>query len=337
MFRLDLGQPARCRSGSGPRQAREKGRDEQRCGPPDLEHLRQIETLRRGAAVVARMPHLDQHLAREFAVAAGLSVGHQPGIEHFRRNPAKDGDRRHVAETSLLGRGDGHADATGEAVLQCVCHSLPSTTGGTDELQGDQRPFRPAVPARQPRVLRRTPGHHHRRDAFAHPRALRRPPERRALRSAGSAAGGHDAGGRACHARVAGVGARAVGETIGRPCNAAAMLSGREGTKRRKRHPERIPSGQEKSPEAAMLLGFSVLGLASSARVLAEPEGFEPSMRLYTPYSLSRGAPSATRSQFLKEAEIMPSLRRLVGPDRRLCATRAPPTPYIFRRSRPRS
>src|SRR4051812_28955142 len=29
-------------------------------------------------------------------------------------------------------------------------------------------------------------------------------------------------------------------------------------------------------------------------------------MRLYTPYSLSRGAPSATRSQFLKEAEIMP-------------------------------
>lgn len=32
--------------------------------------------------------------------------------------------------------------------------------------------------------------------------------------------------------------------------------------------------------------------------VLAETEGFEPSMRLYTPYSLSRGAPSATRSRF---------------------------------------
>ena len=31
---------------------------------------------------------------------------------------------------------------------------------------------------------------------------------------------------------------------------------------------------------------------------LAETEGFEPSMRLYTPYSLSRGAPSATRSRF---------------------------------------
>ena len=30
---------------------------------------------------------------------------------------------------------------------------------------------------------------------------------------------------------------------------------------------------------------------------LAEREGFEPSMRLYTPYSLSRGAPSATRSR----------------------------------------
>src|SRR5665647_2156926 len=33
-------------------------------------------------------------------------------------------------------------------------------------------------------------------------------------------------------------------------------------------------------------------------RILAETEGFEPSMRLYTPYSLSRGAPSATRSRF---------------------------------------
>jgi hypothetical protein len=33
---------------------------------------------------------------------------------------------------------------------------------------------------------------------------------------------------------------------------------------------------------------------------LAETEGFEPSMRLYTPYSLSRGAPSATRSRLLK-------------------------------------
>ncbi len=32
--------------------------------------------------------------------------------------------------------------------------------------------------------------------------------------------------------------------------------------------------------------------------MLAETEGFEPSMRLYTPYSLSRGAPSATRSRF---------------------------------------
>src|SRR3989344_9223997 len=32
--------------------------------------------------------------------------------------------------------------------------------------------------------------------------------------------------------------------------------------------------------------------------ILAETEGFEPSMRLYTPYSLSRGAPSATRSRF---------------------------------------
>src|SRR4051812_35052098 len=39
---------------------------------------------------------------------------------------------------------------------------------------------------------------------------------------------------------------------------------------------------------------------------LAETEGFEPSMRLYTPYSLSRGAPSATRSRLLARAGIMP-------------------------------
>lgn len=71
--------------------------------------------------------------------------------------------------------------------------------------------------------------------------------------------------------------------------------------------------------------------------ILAEPEGFEPSMRLYTPYSLSRGAPSATRSQFLKATAIMPLLKRSVGPDRTLYAVRAPPIPYIFRRSRPRS
>ncbi len=41
---------------------------------------------------------------------------------------------------------------------------------------------------------------------------------------------------------------------------------------------------------------------------LAETEGFEPSMRLYTPYSLSRGAPSATRSRFLT-ADIISRLR----------------------------
>ena len=40
------------------------------------------------------------------------------------------------------------------------------------------------------------------------------------------------------------------------------------------------------------------------AGYLAETEGFEPSMRLYTPYSLSRGAPSATRSRFLAEEII---------------------------------
>ena len=36
---------------------------------------------------------------------------------------------------------------------------------------------------------------------------------------------------------------------------------------------------------------------ASTPGVLAEPEGFEPSMQVLPTYSLSRGAPSATRSQ----------------------------------------
>ncbi len=61
---------------------------------------------------------------------------------------------------------------------------------------------------------------------------------------------------------------------------------------------------------------------------VAEREGFEPSMRLYTPYSLSRGAPSATRSSLrssllclkpwlffgwgLRKASLSQSVRRLV-------------------------
>ncbi len=43
--------------------------------------------------------------------------------------------------------------------------------------------------------------------------------------------------------------------------------------------------------------------VTTTGLLLAEPE-FEPSMRLYTPYSLSRGAPSATRSQFLKKPRL---------------------------------
>jgi hypothetical protein len=45
---------------------------------------------------------------------------------------------------------------------------------------------------------------------------------------------------------------------------------------------------------------------------LAETEGFEPSMRLYTPYSLSRGAPSATRSRFL-EGRLCPNRSSSAG------------------------
>src|SRR6476620_6325699 len=51
---------------------------------------------------------------------------------------------------------------------------------------------------------------------------------------------------------------------------------------------------------------------------LAETEGFEPSMRLYTAYSLSRGAPSASRSRFLREGDYAPTT----------CSSTAPEEPF---------
>src|SRR5258706_10198845 len=54
---------------------------------------------------------------------------------------------------------------------------------------------------------------------------------------------------------------------------------------------------------ASMRCGWIVVGLETGKprqaglSVLAEPEGFEPSMQVLPAYSLSRGAPSASRSQ----------------------------------------
>jgi hypothetical protein len=64
-------------------------------------------------------------------------------------------------------------------------------------------------------------------------------------------------------------------------------------------------SEQNKSPDNARSAGL--------LRVVAETEGFEPSMRLYTPYSLSRGAPSATRSRF-QETRLSHELGALIEP-----------------------
>jgi DNA-binding transcriptional LysR family regulator len=50
--------------------------------------------------------------------------------------------------------------------------------------------------------------------------------------------------------------------------------------------------------QVVQMVQSEILQPAQFEALLAETEGFEPSMRLYTPYSLSRGAPSATRSRF---------------------------------------
>ena len=56
----------------------------------------------------------------------------------------------------------------------------------------------------------------------------------------------------------------------------------------------------KKSPEGRMNKGY-----------LAETKGFEPLMGLNTPYSLSRGAPSATRSRFQRN-DCMRKFPRMV-------------------------
>ena len=73
---------------------------------------------------------------------------------------------------------------------------------------------------------------------------------------------------------------------------------------------------------------------------LAEPEGFEPSMQVLPAYSLSRGAPSASRSQLRRRTgshsnrEEVPLRRPASAPGRTPCAARAPRAPCTSRRSR---
>ncbi len=86
--------------------------------------------------------------------------------------------------------------------------------------------------------------------------------------------------------------------------------------------------------------------------VLAESKGFEPLMQVLPTYSLSRGAPSATRSRLRRRARILARLHRArAGAEirrlwpmpqprsrrpvrgRRPCAARARPAPCTSRRS----
>ena len=53
----------------------------------------------------------------------------------------------------------------------------------------------------------------------------------------------------------------------------------------------------------------SPAGRGSSSGVLAETEGFEPSMQVLPAYSLSRGAPSASRSRLRRSVSAHSSLK----------------------------
>ncbi len=85
--------------------------------------------------------------------------------------------------------------------------------------------------------------------------------------------------------------------------------------------------------------------LTCCCRDLAETVGFEPTMQVLPAYSLSRGAPSASRSR-LRRARILPLhgcpvkpefLMNGAGPDRTPCAGPALPAPCTSRRPRPKS
>ncbi len=73
------------------------------------------------------------------------------------------------------------------------------------------------------------------------------------------------------------------------------------------RTPDRLVRSQVLYPAELRARKFAVFTIWSPVRhrivssIMAEKEGFEPSMRLQTPYSLSRGAPSTTRPSLRTE------------------------------------
>ncbi len=81
-----------------------------------------------------------------------------------------------------------------------------------------------------------------------------------------------------------------------RPCGAAVALLRRSA--RLSRLSNRFLN--YRGFESSLVVDLGVHGKAGKfSRQMAEREGFEPSMELLTPYSLSRGAPSAARPSLL--------------------------------------
>ena len=117
------------------------------------------------------------------------------------------------------------------------------------------------------------------------------------------------------------------------------------------------PPEKEKPATACTVAGFCLRSSQTGPkRRLAETEGFEPSMQFLATYSLSRGAPSASRARLRRERDSSTTFldlarnrvritkkicagslflrpwRRAPGPGRRPCAARARPVPCTCRR-----
>ena len=94
-----------------------------------------------------------------------------------------------------------------------------------------------------------------------------------------------------------------------------------------------MASQKQKSPETLGISGLDAVYCGflwtSMERCLAETKGFEPLMRLNTPYSLSRGAPSATRSRFQQKTLYAQIYAAACSNSNALCKARTASSMYF--------